>query len=155
MHPATAPGGPGPWARPKGLALGPKGPAPWALCFLVPGPLISGPWAHYFWGPGPEGAILEFQHFLAFLEVALTVLASPGSPQTEIRRSGTNSRRSTTFRRRVWQSQPYMSRSPSRNFVDFDRIWSRPPLAQTQMSTPEVVFRRLLRDFGLSSNQLG
>ena len=73
----------------------------------------------------------------------------------EIRRSRTNSRRSTTFRRRVWPSQPYMSRSPSCDFLGFGQIWSRPPLAPTQISTPGVVFRRSQRDFGLSGLQLG
>ena len=74
---------------------------------------------------------------------------------TGIRRSGTDSRRSTTFRRRVWPSRPYMSRSPSRDFLGFGQICSRPPLAPTQISTPGVVFRSLLRDFGLSGLQSG
>ena len=40
---------------------------------------------------------MKIQHFLTFLEAALTVLASPGDIWAEIRRSRTNSARSATW----------------------------------------------------------
>ena len=45
-------------------------------------------------------------------------LASNSSIRAEIRSSGTNSRRSTTFREQVWPLLTYASRSPSRELAD-------------------------------------